>query len=314
MQNVIIITGQTATGKTELALELAEKCNGELVNCDSRQIYKHLDIISGKDLTNDRYRETRKMGGFSVGYYTFDTHARSKIWLYDIISPKEYFSSFDYQQCALFTIKHILDQGKTPIIVGGTYFYLYHLLYSVETENIKPNWELRERFKNSPLKRLQDELKKINRSLFESLNESEKQNPQRLIRKIEVSLIHNDFNQESLQKKLSLEKKLSRENLQVEFLGLKYKDRAAELDSIKTRVTKRVEEGAVQEVRAILAKGYTKNDPGMKTIGYQQMIDFLMGTRSKEEMLEAWITKEMQYAKRQFTFMKRDTNIAWREV
>jgi tRNA dimethylallyltransferase len=187
---IIILTGQTATGKTALALERAINENGEVVNCDSRQIYKHLDIISGKDLTNNNYFEVEKQGNYSLGYYNMDvpqtpnTKHQSPLWLYDIITPKDYFSSFDFQKCAIPVLKRILEKGKTPIIVGGTYFYLYHLLYDVLTENIQPNWDLRERLKNKTVSELQEELKKVNPQLFTQLNESEQKNPQRLIRKI----------------------------------------------------------------------------------------------------------------------------------
>src|SRR3990167_6056165 len=127
MNKLVVITGQTATGKTKLALECAEKYNGELVNCDSRQIYKYLDIITGKDK---------------------QLLAKVKVWLYDVVKPDEYFSSFDFVKLALPIIKKILSEGKTPIIVGGTYMYIKHLLYKVETDNIPPDWRLRKELAN----------------------------------------------------------------------------------------------------------------------------------------------------------------------
>lgn len=311
---VILITGQTATGKTERALELAAEQKGELLNCDSRQIYKHLDLISGKDLTNNDFHEIKKQGSYSIGYYTFDTPSRPKLWLYDIISPKDTFSSFDYQICALPLIKTILNKGKTPIIVGGTYFYFYHLLYDVETEHIQPNWELRKQFEKASVKELQKELQNINLKLFHQLNESEQANPQRLIRKIEISMKNANYEQQKLQSSMTLSRKLGIPDLEIEYQGLRYKDKDAELKSIQKRVDKRMKEGSVEEVEQLLNMGFTATDPGMKTIGYQQMILYLQGTYSKEEMLQTWITKEIQYAKRQFTFMKRDANITWREV
>jgi tRNA dimethylallyltransferase len=313
MSKITIITGQTATGKTELALKLAAEQKWKLLNSDSRQIYKYLDIISGKDLTNNVYTEKEKLGNFSIGTYTFDTPTKPQLWLYDIISPKDYFSSFDYQTVALHLLKTILKKNSSAIIVGGTYFYLYHLLYNVETETIKPDWELRKRLETFSVEKLQTELQKVNPLLFSELNESEQANPQRLIRKIEISLQKKNYSQKKLQSTITLQKKLE-QDIELEYLGLRYKDRDAEYKSIEKRVAKRMNEGAVEEVEQLLNRGFSAENPGMKTIGYQQMIKYLHGDYSKEEMIKDWLTKEMQYAKRQFTFMKKDKNIVWREV
>ena len=130
---IIIITGPSATGKTRLALSLARKEKGELVNFDSRQVYKYLDIITGKDRP--------KNNAF-------------KIWLYDVVDPKEYFSSFDYVRQAMKVMQDILHRKKTPILVGGTYLYLYHLLYKVETENIPPDMILRKKLNTNGNKKV----------------------------------------------------------------------------------------------------------------------------------------------------------------
>lgn len=313
MTKIIFLTGQTATGKTELALKIASEQNGELINSDSRQIYKYLDIISGKDLTNTRYSEQEKIENFSIGTFTFDTQSHPNLWLYDIITPDQNFSSFDYQTCALHVLELILKKSKTPIVVGGTYFYLYHLLYDVETESIQPNWELRKKLEKASVTDLQNELKKVNPPLFEELNESEQFNPQRLIRKIEISLQNKNYSQKKLQSTISLQHKLS-EPIEIEYIGLRYKDREAEYKSIQKRVDKRMHEGAIEEVESLLNRGFSAENPGMKTIGYQQMLKYLRGDYSKEEMIQDWIHKEMQYAKRQFTFMKRDRNIIWKEI
>src|SRR3989338_10696197 len=143
---IVIITGPSATGKTNLALQYAEKYDGELINFDSRQIYKKLDIITGKD------KQIISNFKFQISNY---------IWLYDLVDPKEYFSSFDYAKCAITVIKDITDRGMTPILVGGTYLYLYHLLYKVDTENIPPNFVLRKKLNNYNVPELQKRLLKI---------------------------------------------------------------------------------------------------------------------------------------------------------
>lgn len=284
---IIVITGPSATGKTSLALQYAEKYDGELVNFDSRQIYKKLDIITGKDI--------------------------KKVWLYNIVDPKEYFSSFDYVQQAITVIKDIIIRKKTPVLVGGTYLYLYHLLYQVETENIPPNIQLREKFNELPVKNLQQKLIEIDKLLFESLNESDKQNPQRLIRKIEIASFYKKKGIKVPVKMKFLFNDFFKDK-NIEFIGLTFNNREMLLGTIKLRVDKRLQEGAIDEVKRLLGQGYTENDPGMKTIGYQQIIQYLKGNITKKQAIDEWALKEFQYTKRQLTFMKKDPNIVWRYI
>ena len=302
---IIIVTGQTATGKTKLALEYAKKYNGELINSDSRQIYRYLDIITGKDK---------------------QLLEKVKVWLYDIVNPDEYFSSFDFVKLAIPIIKKIFSKGKTPIIVGGTYFYLYHLLYNVDTENIIPDWKLRNKLENKSVKELQTILAKHSPQLIKQLNQSELNNPQRLIRKIEILSFRAKrqvlqprelkilLQQSKNQKKIILNKKLGINNLHLDIIGLKFEDRVSLQRSIKARVGKRLRLGAVAEVSKLLNMGYSDSDPGLKTIGYQQLILHLKGVLDIDTAIQQWINKEIQYAKRQTTFMKKDKNITWRNV
>ncbi len=323
MKRLIIITGQTATGKTKLALEYAKKYNGELINCDSRQIYKKLNIITGKDTDHSKFELVDKINNFDIGFYCFKrltlnamprgrrVERLTKIWLYDIVDPKQYFSSFDYKECALNVIGRLEQEGKTPIIVGGTYFYLYHLLYGVASETIPPNWQLRNELNNKPIEELQKILKKLSLHSFEKLNQSDKNNPQRLIRRIEII-------QNKLAGKLTSEVRGQQprmiETSEVEVIGLRFKNKDDLRQAIKSRVEKRLSEGAIDEVKKLLKEGYSEKDPGLKTIGYNQIIRFLKGEISWEKAIEEWITREVQYAKRQYTFMKKDPNIRWQEV
>lgn len=289
---IVFVTGQTATGKTKLAQELAHRFNGELVNFDSRQIYKYLDIITGKDIANN------------------------KIHLYDLVDPREYFSSFDYVKYAIPVVKKIIAAGKTPVFVGGTYLYLKHLLYNIDTENIKPNWGLRRKLGNKTVNELQNILHKISAKLMSGLNQSDRNNPQRLIRKIELakSTSINRLINLKFSNKIILDNRLGIDHLKINLIGLKFKQKQKLVNSIKKRVEERLKQGAVTEVKSLLKKGYNENAPGLKTIGYQQIIKFLKGELTKKQAVEQWINKEIQYAKRQYTFMKRDPNIIWREI
>ncbi|OGK16399.1 hypothetical protein A2774_03005 [Candidatus Roizmanbacteria bacterium RIFCSPHIGHO2_01_FULL_39_12c] len=302
---IIIITGQTATGKTSLAVKFARKFKGELVNCDSRQIYKYIDVITGKD---KRLLKTRK------------------IWLIDLIKPDQYFSSFDYKESALRVVKDILTRRKTPIIVGGTYLYLKHLLYGVETENIPPDRLLRRKLANKKVENLQEILRILDVPSLNRLSHSEINNPQRLIRKIEIikfrakrQHIEPPRFDIALQKPkneniIILPDYLRLNSINFKIIGLKFKNNDDLKKAIEQRVEKRLEQGAIEEVKNLLTIGFKSTDPGLKTIGYQQLINFLEGRISKEEAIKQWITKEVQYAKRQYAFMKKDPHISWREV
>ncbi len=316
---LIIITGQTATGKTKLALNYAKKYNGELINCDSRQIYKYLNIITGKDLTDKTFIEDKKINNFSIGYYRISSppHVSSFIplWLYDVVDPKQYFSSYDYSRCSLYVIKKIFERNKIPIIVGGSYFYLKHLLYGFETDNIPPIWPLRRELETKSIKKLQQILKKLSLQCFKTLKYSDKNNPRRLIRKIEILNYYKNNPQpeypNNQKLKLSIKEKLSIKSLVVQFIGLRFKNKDKLRKMIKERVEKRLKNGAIEEVKTLLKKGYTENDPGLKTIGYQQIISYIKGSSTKQEAINEWIIKETQYAKRQYTFMNKDKNIDW---
>lgn len=286
MTKLVIITGQTATGKTKLALTYVKKYNGQIINCDSRQIYKYLDIITGKDRPS-----------------------KTKILLYDIVDPRQHFSSYDYVQKAIPLIKKLLAKQITPIIVGGTYLYLKHLLYGIETENIPPNWRFRKRLKNKSVQELQQLLKLKNFRVFSKLNESERKNPQRLIRKIEIA----SFGAKR-QPDQSLELKIPLESSEIKFIGLRFKNKVKLRLAVEKRVEERLKKGALEEVKKVLKKGYKQTDPGLKTIGYKEIIAYLNGRGTKENAITQWINREIQYAKRQYTFMKKDSSIEWREV
>ena len=291
---MIIITGQTATGKTKLALELAKKYNGELINFDSRQVYKYLNIITGKD------KDISAMKQWS----------NATIWLYDVVSPDKYFSSFDFVEKAKLVIEDIIKRGKEPILVGGTYLYLKHLLYGIDDNNSHPDFKLRDELNNKTVKELQDILKKLDVQSINRLNNSDRNNPRRLIRRIEILL-----SKPSRLGRNETTEKPRRLNLKIQqFIGIKYKNKEDLINAIKTRVEKRLAQGAIDEVISLLDRGFKKTDPGLKTIGYQEIIQYLNNEITKQQAIEKWTNHEIQYAKRQLTFMKKDKNIIWKEI
>ncbi|MGB9883265.1 MAG: tRNA (adenosine(37)-N6)-dimethylallyltransferase MiaA [Microgenomates group bacterium] len=308
---MIIITGQTATGKTSLAIEMAKKYHGEIINFDSRQIYKYLNIITGKDLdkfANIQYQISNiKYQDEFINFYSFSLNSQneSKLWLYDIVEPNQYFSSYEYAKLATKIIDDIQKRGKTPILVGGTYFYLKHLLYGFDFQ-IPPDFKLREKLNQKTVGELQQILKKLDSEIESKMNQSDWHNPRRLIRKIEI------YQYQNLRSAFSKNKKPK--FIIKKFIGLKYKHKEELKKAIEKRVEKRLQKGAIDEVKKILQLGYKKTDPGLQTIGYKQLIEYLEGKVSQKQAIENWIIAEMQYAKRQYTFMKKDKNINWQEI
>ena len=291
---IIILTGQTATGKTTRAEKLANNLNGEIVNFDSRHVYRHLNIVTGK---------------YETPTSIFAAGLKIKNWMFDIVEPDEYFSSFDYKVMVMPIIESILKRGKIPILVGGSYFYLKHLLYGIVTENIPADPLLRQKLNKESVTKLQAILKKINPKLYQALNESDNKNPQRLIRKIEISL-----NKQKNLNKTPVVSLFNLKNVSVSIEGYKFKSKESLKRAITERVDKRLKMGALDEVRSLLKNGFSIKDPGLKTIGYPQLIAYLDGKIELEEAKADWINKEIQYAKRQLTFMKKDSNINWQSI
>jgi len=288
MSAIFIVTGQTATGKTKYALKLAKEFNGELINCDSRQIYEKLNIVTGKDINLVKY-------------------FGAKIRLYDIISPKETFSAHDYREAAQKIIKEILRRAKTPVIVGGTYFYLQELLYERSKARIPPDWSLRKKLEGSSVLVLQQKLQRLSPEFFNSLNQSERNNPHRLIRKIEI------LSQNPSYKETGIKYEFSPffSKMKIDITGIKFKKQSDLQIAIKKRVEERLKNGAIEEARQLIKQGFKESDPGLQTIGYKQIFKHLKGVLSLKAMTDEWVSHEIQYAKRQYTFIKTDPNIHW---
>ena len=171
---VTVITGQTATGKTRLALNISSKNNkSSIINIDSRQIYKKLDIITGKDIkSGSAFNLIEKYDGFDIGFYNLE---QQKVWLYDVVNPDRYFSAYDWEKVFLHLFQYLKRQGVNQIvIIGGTYFYIHYLLYQREGKNIKINWEWRKRMEKKELKEIIKKIIDINKSFYLSLSESKK--------------------------------------------------------------------------------------------------------------------------------------------
>ncbi len=323
MTKIIVITGPTATGKTAFALKLAKRINGELISADSRQIYKGLDIVTGKDIPKKaEFYIDKKLSIISsknvrsskmvMGYYLANS---IPIWLYDVVSLREYFSSYDFARMAREVITDILTRDKTPIVIGGSYLYIKHLIYGLDTDGIPPNWIEREKLKDSSVTELFEILKSIDLKTASVLNQSDKNNPHRLMRKIELAEYHRHSGKPKAHPESQGDPGQARMTYPLgQFIGLKFKNKEALDQLIRHRVEERIKAGAIEEIKQLLEKGYSKSDPGLCTIGAKQIIDYLSGKTTFDEMESLWTTAETQYAGRQMTFMKTDQNIKWQIV
>ncbi len=298
LPTVPVITGQTATGKTQYALDYAQKHNGVLVNIDSRQMYRYLTLMTGKDIpSNASFTHVHTINSLHIGYYNV---GGIFVWLYDVVDPASYISPFDYRCCVEWVMSYLQTTEQVPVFVGGTYWYIYYLLHGSDTAYVEPNWPLREKLTSYSVDKLQELLHREDDVLFHTLNESDRKNPRRLIRKIEIA------------RNVSLIQRKDPLIAAYPYIGLHHASRDDLLCSVTQRVCRRIEYGAIEEVKVLLDKGYARESPGLRTIGYSYLVDYLEGKTSYEDAVRAWIVREMQYAKRQYTFMKKDKNIVWK--
>ena len=315
MKKLLVVCGLTATGKTALAVELAKKFNGEIVSADSRQAYREMDVGTGKDLPANSNLKSQmsnlnlKSKNLTIGFYEVEG---VKIWLYDIAEPDYRFSVADYVKCSEVVIKDIWKRGKLPILVGGTGFYIKALIDGIETLSVPPDWELREKLRNLEVKKLREILKKIAPERLEKMNESDRNNPRRLIRAIEiVKKIQNP--KSKIQNKFKIKNsKLKIDNLLI--IGLKA---AYEVlyERIDKRVEERVRQGIIKEIQKLIEKGYNwKNSVLGTTIGYREWQLFFEGKALKKEAIQRWKFAEHAYARRQMTWFKKDKRIHWFDI
>src|SRR3989344_4692531 len=304
MRKLLAIVGPTATGKTSLGISLAKTFNGELISADSRQVYKYLDIGTGKDIPNGVEATFQECDTHSwnvrdkqIGYYLING---VKIWLYDVVDPGLRFSAGEYMHLAGSVIEDIWKRGKLPIIVGGTGFYIKALLGEQELSSVNADWELRDELEKLRVTELQQKLNGLDDLKLSKMNDSDRQNPRRLIRAIEIAS----------EKKTVKSKQLKLKYDSLLKVGLST-DKKELYKKIDLRVKDRYKEGIITEIEGLLKNGYSWEDPGLNSLGYWQWKLYLEGKSTKDEVIERWKYDEHKYASRQLTYFKKDKQIVW---
>ena len=283
---LIILTGPTAAGKTELSIALAKKLNGAIISADSMQVYKYMNIGSAK------IRPEEMQG---VRHY-----------LVDVLDPREEFHVARFQQMAKEAMDEIYRNGQLPIVVGGTGFYIQALLKDIDFDESSGELPCRKELEETARREggavLYERLKQVDPESAEAIHPN---NVKRVIRALE-------FYQETGQP-ISVHNKEQKEK-QPPYTYAYFvlnDDRARLYERIDRRVDRMVEQGLVEEVRWLKEHGYDRSLVSMQGLGYKELFPYLDGTCSLEEAVEIIKRDTRHFAKRQITWFKREPDVIW---
>ena len=287
---IIVILGPTSSGKSEVAIRLARKYDGEIISADSRQIYRGMDVGTGKIS-----KAQQKL---------------AKHWLIDIIDPKTEYNVFKFKKEANCVINYLHKKNKIPIICGGTGFWIKAIVDDVDFPEVKPNLELRKRLEKENTEKLFKMLQKLDP---ERVNNIDAKNKVRLIRAIEIC--------KAIGKVPPLPPTPSPSgrgwgegNIKYDFIQIGIDIPKEKLhQNIKKRLEKRFKQGMIEEVKKLRKSGLSWKKIQSFGLGYFWIPLFLQGKIDKKELFEKVYQAEKDYAKRQMTWFKKDKRIKWLE-
>ena len=285
MQKVIVIGGPTASGKTGLSIELAKRINGEIVSCDSMQIYKDMTIGTAKPTIEE-------MEG--IPHY-----------MIDCVSPETRYSVADYKKDATRAIKEIISKGKVPIVVGGTGLYVEALIYGIEYNEIEEDLEYRKQLEKieekEGLEPLYEMAKKIDEKAMEKISKNDKK---RICRVLEI--YHSTGKTKT---ELEVESRKNGPEFDYLLFGITM-DREKLYERINKRVDIMIENGLIEEVKNLIQK-YKNFPTAMQGLGYKEVVQYLNGNLNRDEMIQKIKMETRRYAKRQLTWFRKYPNIIW---
>lgn len=285
---LVILTGPTAVGKTELSIQLAKKINGEIISADSVQVYRGMDIGSAK-ITNDEQQ--------GIPHY-----------LIDILEPNEEFNVFLFKKLALEAMETIYAKGKIPIIAGGTGFYIQSVLYDIQFSETSDEVE-------NEIRRRYEELAKEhgNEYLHRLLTEVDPEyaktvhfnNVRRVIRALEF---YEQTGERMSQHNQEQQQNVSPYNFCYFVLN---RERQLVYERINQRVDLMLESGLVEEVEGLLQKGFDRSLASMQALGYKEIATYLSKECSRSEAVEAIKLNTRHFAKRQLTWFRREKEVTF---
>ena len=274
---VIAIVGPTASGKTKMAIDLAKKINGEIISADSRYVYKGFNIASAKP--------------------TKEEQAGIPHHLIDIVEPEVDYSVADFYDDARDKIYEIIEQGKMPIVAGGTGLYFRVLLETYDLPRVEANPQLRAELEHRDKEDLLHELLTLDPVGYEKVKDA---NKRRIVRALEITkILGKPFSEASVEKEPEFD---------VEWEMPKIESREALYERINKRVDLMLEQGLIEETKSLLEKhGRIKNF--VCTIGYKEILSYLDGEMSLEEATDKLKQHTRNYAKRQLTWFRKNPKL-----
>jgi tRNA dimethylallyltransferase len=280
----ISIIGPTAVGKSQAAIEIAKKINGEIISADSMQVYRGMDIGTAKLTSEERE---------GIPHH-----------LIDIRNPDEEWTVSDFVEQANKLTTEIKKRDKSPIIVGGTGLYLWSLLEGFSFPIVPADKELRARLEKESLPTLYSELSKVDPQAAEKIHPNDRK---RIVRALEVYELTGQPISE-------LQKKNVAEVFRPPRLMIGLNLPRTELyERINQRVDSMIEKGLIEEVKGLLAKEYSKDLPSFQALGYKEVAEYLGGKWTREEMIAELKKRTRHFARRQMTWFKRFKNVKWFE-
>lgn len=290
LPKIIVVLGPTSSGKTDLAIKLAQKFDAEIISADSRQVYRGLNIGSGKaPISYERSESTkssiplfRRKSGVAMYYKKIRHH------LLDVADPKKTFTVAQYQKLAKKALADILKRGKIPIICGGAGFYIDALLYDYKLPSVAPQKKLRQKLERQSAAKLFEQLKKIDPERAKTIDSK---NKRRLVRALEIILATGQP-----VPKIKMEK-----NHHILKIGLNPNPEKLRL-KINQRLQKRLRQGMVKEVKKLHQQGLGWRRMEELGLEYRYLSRYLQGFISHQTMVEILQKQIWQYAKRQLTW------------